>query len=108
MKRLIAILDNPTADPPGHTIKEARAPYCPVASVCVFPEASPRIKEERRQQALAMAASSDMLIVLRDVAGQDPFSCGPESTVAENQIVALVNGWIKGARAAVAKAEGRK
>jgi len=94
MKRLIAILDNPTADPPGHTIKEARAPYCPVASVCVFPEASPRIKKERRQQALAMAAGPEMLAVLRRInAGED--LTGPNDLAGAVCIV-------------IAKAEGRK
>jgi hypothetical protein len=61
MKKLIAILDNPTANPPGHTIKEARAPYVPVASVSCLPLCSAKVRAERRKLALVMAAGPDLL-----------------------------------------------
>lgn len=70
-KQLIACIDVPTANPPGHLIKEKAAPYVPIASLPVNPEAAGEVKE--RQEALAhlFAAAPDMYEALRHIANED-------------------------------------
>lgn len=96
MKRLIAILDNPCANPPGHTIKEAQAPFTPVASICVFAGAVPRVKKERRALALAMAAAPQMLEALQQM-NRSLLACGSDGIFTQEA---------KLIRAAIAQAEG--
>jgi aminoglycoside phosphotransferase (APT) family kinase protein len=64
LPKLIAILDNPLANPPGHTIKEERQPCVPVAAIAMNECASEKVKEKSRALARAMAAAPDLLAAL--------------------------------------------
>jgi hypothetical protein len=92
---LIAIINNPTACPPGHTIKEFRPPHVPVASVPCNPYGTVEVRAKSVALAHAMAAAPEMLAALRLA----QMWLDPKKQRERDAIIAI--------QAAIAKAEGR-